>query len=90
LQEQAKAQSQNLLREGRFRLAPNHKDVYYAVRMADGSEQPLLKNPQEILFFPLQTGLLQTSLLDPRSSASPPVPEETTPIQPATPGEPYP
>jgi hypothetical protein len=67
LQEEAKTQSQNLLREGRFRLAPNHKEVYYAVRMADGSEQPLLKSPQEILFFPLQT-----SPLNPRSPALPP------------------
>ncbi len=53
LQEEAKRQSQHLLREGRFRLSPNQRQVYYTVRMEDGSEQVLLKNPREILFFPL-------------------------------------
>ena len=55
LVEEAKAHSRNLLREGRFRLAPDGKHVYYAVRNQDGSEQPLLKNPQEILLFPLKS-----------------------------------
>lgn len=57
LLEEAKAHSQSLLREGRFRLSPNQKEVYYAVRMQDGSEQPLLKSQQEILFFPLASEL---------------------------------
>jgi len=53
LQEEAKAKGIALLREGAFRLAPNQREVYFAVRMADGSEQALLKNGREILFFPL-------------------------------------
>jgi hypothetical protein len=53
LQEEARRHSENLLREGRFRLSPNQRQVYYTVRMEDGSDQVLLKNPQEILFFPL-------------------------------------
>lgn len=61
LMEEAKWQSQNLLREGHFRLAPNGRDVYYSVRMQDGSEQVLLKNPQEILFFPLTPAHLGAS-----------------------------
>jgi hypothetical protein len=60
LLEEAKFHSQNLLREGRFRLSPNQKEVYYAVRMQDGSEQPLLKNAQEILFFPLTPSSQET------------------------------
>jgi hypothetical protein len=50
---EARAYQANLLREGRFRLSPNKREVYYAIPMMDGSEQVLLKNPQEILFFPL-------------------------------------
>ena len=53
LVQEAKAQQANLLREGRFRLSPNGREVYYAIPMADGSEQVLLKSPQEILFFAL-------------------------------------
>jgi len=53
LMKEAEAHGRTLLREGAFRLAPNQREVYYAVRLADGSEQALLKNEREILFFPL-------------------------------------
>jgi len=57
LLEEAKSHSQNLLREGRFRLAPDQRHVYYAVRNQDGSEQILLKKPSEILFFDLKDSM---------------------------------
>jgi hypothetical protein len=75
LMEEAKRHSQNLLREGRFRLAPDQKHVYYAVRNSDGSEQVLLKNPQEILFFPLKPDPLA---LTSAAAAEPPTTLEPT------------
>ncbi len=62
LLDEARRYSQNSLREGRFRLVPNQKQVCYAIRNRDGSEQILLKNPQEILTFDLAESLAITSM----------------------------
>lgn len=50
LQEEAKRQSQHLLREGRFRLSPNQRQVYY--RLAWNQVGSLFKIPKKYCFFP--------------------------------------